>query len=280
MPRGLIPADSGLAAAQTGFLMPRTLLALLLTAVLASSCTSTSDLMDTASISGTKFKDNDPQNFGRNHPGRHEVHGIDLSKWNGTDIDWQTVRKSDVAFVFIKGTEGKDRIDPAFRTHWQGAARAGIPHSAYHFYYFCSTPEDQADWFIANVPKEANMLPPVLDMEWNPASPTCKLRPDAATVRDVMRRFMARIEAHYGRKPIIYTSVDFHRDNLVGAFNDYHFWVRSVAAHPGEIYTGRKWAFWQYTATGVVPGIRGETDINVFSGSARNWNTWVAAAND
>ncbi|MNL64694.1 Lysozyme M1 precursor [compost metagenome] len=95
-----------------------------------------------------------------------------------------------------------------------------------------------------------------------------------------MRRFMARIEAHYGRKPIIYTSVDFHRDNLVGAFNDYHFWVRSVAAHPGEIYTGRKWAFWQYTATGVVPGIRGETDINVFSGSARNWNTWVAAAND
>ncbi|SMF71684.1 lysozyme [Xaviernesmea oryzae] len=261
--------------------MPRLLLALLATAMLATGCTSTDyDLMETASVKGMRFKDTDPQDFGRNHPGRHEVHGIDVSKWNGDGIDWATVKKSGIAFVFIKGTEGKDRIDPAFEKHWRNAAAAGIPHSAYHFYYFCSTPEDQADWFIANVPKEANMLPPVLDMEWNHASPTCKLRPDPATVRALMQRFMDRIEAHYGRRPIIYTSVDFHRDNLVGAFDNYHFWLRSVAAHPGEIYAGRRWAFWQYTSTGVVPGIRGETDINVFAGTAKTWKSWLAGASD
>ncbi len=259
--------------------MHRALLALALTAMLATGCTSTADLLDAPSIKGTRFKDNDPQDFGRNHPGTHAVHGIDLSKWNGTDIDWQEVKKSGVAFVFIKGTEGKDRIDSAFTTHWRGAASAGIPHSAYHFYYFCSTPEDQADWFIQNVPKEANMLPPVLDMEWNHASPTCKLKPDTETVRDVMQRFMDRIEAHYGVKPIIYTSVDFHRDRLVGAFSNHHFWVRSVAAHPSQIYANRKWTFWQYTATGIIPGIKGPTDINVFSGSEKSWRQWVASAN-
>jgi len=93
-----------------------------------------------------------------------------------------------------------------------------------------------------------------------------------------MKRFMDRIEAHYGKRPIIYTSVDFHRDNLVGAFPNYHFWVRSVAAHPTKIYTDRKWAFWQYTATGVVPGVKGATDINVFAGNSKAWKTFIASA--
>lgn len=261
--------------------MRRFLIALLATTMIGlTGCTSTSyDFGQTTSLKKMRYGDRDPQDFGSNHPGKHEVHGIDLSKWNGTDIDWAALKKAGVSFVFIKGTEGKDRIDSAFRTHWRNAAAAGIPHAAYHFYYFCSTPEEQADWFIANVPKEANMLPPVLDMEWNHASPTCKLRPDPETVRDVMRRFMNRVEAHYGRKPIIYTSVDFHRDNLVGAFNGYHFWLRSVAAHPSAIYPGRRWTFWQYTSTGLIPGVKGELDINVFSGSAKHWNSWVAAAN-
>ena len=96
------------------------------------------------------------------------------------------------------------------------------------------------------------------------------------TVRSEMKRFMDRLEAYYGKRPIIYTSVDFHRDNLNGYFSDYYFWVRSVAAHPERTYADRSWAFWQYTSTGVIPGIRGPTDINVFAGSAKNWNNWVA----
>lgn len=258
--------------------MPRLLLVLLSTVILVTGCTTTSyDLMDTASVKKIRFEDDDPQDFGKHHPGRHEIHGTDLSKWNDGRVDWPTVKRAGVSFVFIKATEGKDRIDPAFERHWRNAAATGIPHAPYHFYYFCSTPEEQAAWFIANVPKQAVRLPPVLDMEWNPSSPTCRLRPDPATVRDVMKRFLDRVEAHYGKRPIIYTSVDFHRDNLVGAFTDYPFWLRSVAAHPGEIYAGRQWAFWQYTSTGKVPGISGNTDINVFAGTAKNWHSWVAA---
>ncbi|TWF54399.1 lysozyme [Neorhizobium alkalisoli] len=260
--------------------MLRLLSALLAISLLTTACTSTDyDMMKTASIGKTKFKDNDPQDFGKDHPGRHEVHGIDLSKWNGSDIDWPTLKKSGVSFVFVKATEGKDRIDPTFEANWRNAAAVGIPFAPYHFYYFCSSPDEQADWFISNVPKASMKLPPVLDVEWNHASKTCKLKPDAVTVRANMKRFMDRIEAYYGKRPIIYTSVDFHRDNLVGAFNDYPFWVRSVAAHPGKIYSERRWVFWQYTATGVVPGLKGETDINVFAGTQRSWNQYLASIN-
>ena len=88
-----------------------------------------------------------------------------------------------------------------------------MPRGAYHFYYFCRTAEDQARWFIRHVPRDRSALPPVLDMEWNPQSPTCKLRPDAATVRSEMKTFLTMVERHYGKKPIIYTSVDFFDDN-------------------------------------------------------------------
>ena len=241
------------------------------------ACTSGSyDLLETASVKAPRFRDVDPQDFGSRTPHHHKVHGIDVSKWNG-DVDWVKVRQSGVSFVFIKATEGKDRIDSRFDEYWREAGAAGLPHAPYHFYYFCSTADEQADWFIRNVPKASVRLPPVLDVEWNPSSPTCKLRPDKATVKAEMKRFMDRLEAHYGKRPIIYTSVDFHRDNLEGAFQDYHFWVRAVAQHPEEIYPDRRWAFWQYTSTGVIPGIKGETDINVFAGTEKNWKNWVAA---
>lgn len=241
-----------------------------------TACTSTSyDFMETGSIQ-PKFQDKDPQDFGVNSPHRHQVHGIDVSKWNG-DIDWMKVRQSGVSFAFIKATEGKDVIDPKFQDYWRQANAAGLPHAPYHFYYFCSSADEQADWFIANVPKASMDMPPVIDVEWNHTSKTCTKRPPADVVRSEMKRFMDRLEAFYGKRPIIYTSVDFHRDNLQGAFQDHYFWVRSVAKHPSEIYPDRRWAFWQYTSTGVIPGIKGDTDINVFAGTQQNWRKWVQA---
>ncbi|MCP8893839.1 glycoside hydrolase family 25 protein [Shinella daejeonensis] len=254
--------------------MRRLLLALLPCALLAAAC-STTDYDVLSTVSPSRFDDRDPHDFGTRSPHGHPVHGIDVSKWNG-DIDWPKVRQSGVAFAFLKATEGSDRVDSRFSQYWRGAKAAGLPHAPYHFYYFCSTADAQADWFIANVPKEAVRMPPVLDAEWNPASPTCRIRPAAEDVRAALARFLERLEKHYGKRPIIYTTVDFHRDNLVGHFETHPFWLRSVANHPGAIYPARRWAFWQYTSTGVVPGIAGDTDINVFAGSASRWKQWLA----
>ena len=203
------------------------------------------------------------------------VEGIDVSKFQG-NINWKKVRAAGIKFAFIKATEGGDHKDKKFKKNWAGARKAGVARGAYHFYYFCTKPEVQAKWFIRNVPKTKDALPPVLDMEWNHFSPTCKKRPPAAKVRKDMKTFLRIVERHYGKKPVIYTSVDFHRENLVGAFKEYPFWLRSVAAPPRKVYTGRKWLFWQWTGTGKVKGIKGKVDRNKFSGTASEWNSWVA----
>ena len=93
-----------------------------------------------------------------------------------------------------------------------------------------------------------------------------------------MRVFLKRIEAHYGKRPLVYTTVDFHRENLEGHFSDYQFWVRSVADHPDAVYSNRAWHFWQYTGTGRVPGITGDADINVFVGNREQWAIWLSNA--
>ena len=50
-----------------------------------------------------------------------------------------------------------------------------------------------------------------------------------------------------------------------------------IADHPHGVYDGENWSFWQYTSTGLVPGIAGRVDINVFAGSKQAWAGWLAA---
>ena len=222
------------------------------------------------------FGDSDPVSFKGRTPAAYPVHGIDVARFQN-NIDWNTARRNGVNFAFIKATEGGDLKDINFDSHWQGAGQAAVKRGAYHFYYFCTPPEDQARWFIRNVPKTGGMLPPVLDMEWNPFSPTCAhVRPPAADVRDQMRRWLRVVEAHYGQRPIIYTTPKFYRENDLGRFRGYDFWLRTTAKTPAEAYPGQTWRFWQYSATGIVPGIGGDVDLNAFSGSRADWQNWVA----
>ena len=224
-------------------------------------------------LSRANFTDADPASFGMRGPRWHPVHGIDVSRFQ-TVIDWQTARENGVNFAFIKATEGGDMVDPMFRDHWRGAGRAGVARGAYHFFYHCRPAAEQAAFFIRTVPRGGD-LPPVLDMEWTPFSPTCTVRRSPEVIRSEARIFLQLVEAHYGRRPVIYSTVDFYRENELWRVGNYPFWLRSVAAHPDEVYGGRHWTFWQYTSTGLIPGIAGEVDINVFEGSPAEWAAFV-----
>lgn len=222
-----------------------------------------------------RFKDAKPINFGRVKPRHYAVHGVDVSRWQG-DLDWVKLRRQGANFAYIKATEGDDHTDAMFRRNWSAAAKAGIPRGAYHFFYWCSKAELQADWFIRHVPKEKGALPPVIDVEWNSHSRTCKHRPPRAMVLKKMKVFMKKLERHYGQKPVIYTAPDFYEDNLKGEFREYSFWLRSVAAHPKKRYPGRDFAFWQYSGTGLSAGHSTQIDLNVFNGNEKSWRRWLA----
>lgn len=227
-------------------------------------------------IYSRRFRDAKPINFGPRSPRALPVHGVDVSRWQG-EIDWPRLRGQGANFAYIKATDGGDHLDPMFRKNWRGAAEAGLRRGAYHFFYWCRTAGEQADWFIRNVPKVAGALPPVIDVEWNGES-SCKRRPSREKVLEKMQVFMDKLERHYGQRPIIYTAPDFYRDNLQGAFPNHHFWLRAVAQHPSKVYPGRKWLLWQYSGSGLSHGVDGRIDLNVFHGSEDEWHRWVSGA--
>jgi lysozyme len=229
--------------------------------------------------SAISLKDNKP------HAGVKRAHtmpiqGIDVSYWQG-DINWQEVRDAGVSFAYIKATEGGDHIDPKFQDNWNGAKRAGIARGAYHFIYWCRPGNEQALWFILNVPQDPDALPPVLDLEWHTNSKTCpdKIARDKALGK--IKVILDAMQAHTGKRPIIYTDPEFYREVLRGEFADYHYWLRSVAAEPEKVYGDRSWAFWQFTTTGKVPGIDGKVDRNSFNGTSGDWQrvlNWLEAS--
>ncbi|WP_158806966.1 GH25 family lysozyme [Beijerinckia sp. L45] len=202
------------------------------------------------------------------------IQGIDVSKYQG-DVDWSAVYNSGVQFAWIKATEGGDYLDEKFRQNWEMARAAGLRRGAYHFIYWCRPAREQAAWFLANVPNDPMALPPVLDVEWNEQSKTCPHHIPREQALETMQIILDAMEQAYGKRPVIYTSVDFHRDVLNGEFMSYPIWVRSVKTYPTVKYGNRRWHFWQHTAQGAVPGVHGYVDRNAFYGSVTDWQNWL-----
>ena len=163
--------------------------------------------------------------------------------------------------------------------NWVVAKAAGVPRGAYHFAYWCRSGEQQAAWFIQHVPNDPQALPPVLDVEWNPVSQDMPAahpaRRGAGDDEDHARRHantpMARSRSSIRRS--IFTAMSSRRRVLglsdVGAQRE--------MTYPDVKYAGRHWNFWQHTAQGHVPGIRGYVDRNAFYGSSHDWHQWLVA---
>ncbi len=212
------------------------------------------------------------------HPGVMTAHqmpvqGIDVSRWQGT-IDWSAVAGAGVRFAFLKATEGADYLDPKFRENWIGAGRAGVLRGAYHFMFWCRSAAEQAAWFRKNVPAEPSALPPVLDVEWNGNPKTRPQKVSRQQALAMIRDMAVAMEAHTGKKPIIYTDITFHAEVLEGIAFEHDFWLRSVASGPEERYRNRRWMFWQFTTTGRVPGITGAVDRNAFAGTLQQFQKY------
>ncbi|WP_329686128.1 glycoside hydrolase family 25 protein [Longimicrobium sp.] len=193
-------------------------------------------------------------------PDGDRLAGVDVSHWQGA-IDWNRAAGDGVSFAFIKATEGGDYVDPAFAANWAGAAAAGIPRGAYHFYRPQTDAAAQAQHFLRTVQLRAGDLPPVLDVEVTDGRP-------AAEIAAGVRTWLQTVERATGRRPIVYTRASFWTGQMGGGFGAYPLWVAHYgAAQPSIPADWSRWAFWQHSDAGRVAGITGDVDLNWFAGS-------------
>ena len=193
---------------------------------------------------------------------RFTVKGLDVSRYQGV-VDWDQVATQDQHFAFIKATEGREHRDVAFLANWTGASRAGLRRGAYHYLLPHASVEEQLSNYIDLVKLEPGDLPPVLDVEDIGRLSSVQL---VQHVRD----WLNLAEAHYGVKPILYTGLNFYNRHLAGQFDDYPLWLARYDERDPVTICGRPYQFWQFTDRASVPGIVGNVDRNVFSGTLQD----------
>lgn len=192
-------------------------------------------------------------------PGRavYPIRGIDVSNHQGV-IDWRRVAADDVSFAVVKATEGGDWVDKSFLRNIAGAKEAGLAVGAYHFFTFCRPAIEQAQNFIATVPRDRSWLPPVVDIEFHG---NCPRRPTPEELGAELTAFLEPVEAYFG-KPAIFYLIGEAEDLYGATVPDRLRWVRSLSRHPGH----EDWVYWQYDNKGRVDGIEGDVDLNVLQG--------------
>jgi lysozyme len=191
----------------------------------------------------------------------HSVLGIDVSHHQGA-IDWNRLGAYGVDFAYIKASEGENFNDPRFSRNWYASEQAGLLRGAYHFFTQCKPGKLQAQNFIRVVPTDVRALPPVVDAEhMGPCSQSQPLNDVAAE----LAIFLDLIETHYGKRPVICTTRQFHDTYLIGKFPNEKFWIRSLVLPPR--FLKQQWVFWQYHNRGRRPGIDGPVDLNAFRGT-------------
>ncbi len=196
----------------------------------------------------------------------YEVKGVDVSRYQGT-VDWGQLEEQEIAFAFIKATEGSGHVDARFSENWDAVADTNILASAYHFFSFDSSGITQAENYIRTVGKRTGMLPPAVDIEFYGDYSQNPMEPDKA--REILSELLRELERFYHVKPILYTTVPVYRRYLKGSFAAYPLWIRNVYYQP--FWDGiRNWSFWQYSDRGTLRGQEGTAiDLNVYKGTLK-----------
>lgn len=199
-----------------------------------------------------------------NYPEGFNIHGIDVSHYQ-QEIDWEKLSRASIGeypvrFVFIKSTEGSTNVDRRFEENFRKAREYGFLRGVYHFWSNQSSAREQAYFFLKKVRLQDGDLPPVLDIEYIPASKSVE---DFQT--DILT-WLHIVEDKYHVKPIIYTYHKFKEKYLnTPVFDDYPYWIAHY--YVDKVAYKGKWRFWQHTDAGRLEGIKGYVDLNVYNGS-------------
>ncbi len=201
---------------------------------------------------------------------RKYMKGIDVSYWQGNNINWSKVKASGISFAFLRcgysGTEkGECNADSTFKTNIQNATAVGLDVGAYYFSQAKTEAEarKEATFAIQQIEKSGCSinLPLVVDTE-NISGRASSKKLSKAKRTAVIKAFCDTVKKN-GYTPMIYASTSWLNNNLdMTKLSAYKVWV---AQYNTEVTYKGKYQCWQYTSSGTVSGISGRVDMNYWT---------------
>jgi Lyzozyme M1 (1,4-beta-N-acetylmuramidase) len=195
----------------------------------------------------------------------YQIRGVDVSSYQGT-INWETLAGQDIAFAYIKATEGSSHVDSKFSSNWTNAQTTDLRIGAYHFMSFESSGEAQAANFTSTVTSVHNMLPPVIDVEYYGNYNAVTV--NQTSVDAILEPLIKSLKAKYGMDPVIYTTPSIYKRFIKNHY-DNDIWIAD-SSFSQPLSGGREWTFCQYSYSGIMKGYSGgvkHIDLDVWNGS-------------
>jgi len=189
--------------------------------------------------------------------------GIDVSKYQG-DINWEKVKNAGAEFVMIRlGYQyyfgEKLSLDPYFIQNIEGALASDLKVGIYFYSYAVNEKEaiNQAKFVLDNI-KNYNVTMPI-SFDWENYSHWNELNINLFDLNNTLLAFNNII------KNAGYTPVNYGSKNYLNAFwfeNEYDTWLAHYIS--GKSDYDKPYLMWQLCNNGIIDGINGYVDINVY----------------
>lgn len=195
------------------------------------------------------------------------VLGIDISVWQGDDIDFAALKADGIQVVYIRAGEGDGVADANLERNSAGAAAAGLDIGYYYYLRACTIEqaEAEADFFWSLISDKPAACRPAMDYE-------SFCNQDSATINAIARAFLTRLSELCGEKTILYTDEYRARTLWEDSLTAWPLWVADyAAASPVDLPNLGFWhscAGFQYTDRGQPQGVSGPVDRDIFYASA------------
>ena len=195
--------------------------------------------------------------------GNLRYEGIDVSDWQGY-IDYSQVKNAGIDIVYIKASQGNNIKDPYFDINYENAKANNLKVGFYHFLTATSIQEaEQQARFFASV--------------ISGKQPDCKLALDYEQFNEVSKEqinqialaFIQKVKELTKKQVIIYSDL-YNSESTFNTelANEGELWIAYYGDYRNLQNRNASWNSFigvQYTDRGLVSGIRGYVDRDLFS---------------
>ena len=187
--------------------------------------------------------------------------GIDVSNYQG-NIDYAKVKEAGIEIVYIKATEGQTITDAYLNQNYQKAKTNGLLVGFYHFVRARTNAQAvlEAEHFVNAISGMA---------------PDCRLAMDfeifgnltTNQVNDISFTFLRKVQELTGKNMVVYSNTNSARTVFSQELaNSYPLWVAEYGvSRPQNNGKWNTWIGYQYTDRGVINGINGYVDRDIFT---------------
>jgi lysozyme len=202
------------------------------------------------------------------------VFGIDISRYQGNEINFLNKQVDKLTFIICKATEGITYTDSSFKTNWPAIQAKGYVRGAYHFYHCNDDPAKQVANYLGVMGTfSAADFPPIVDFE----ETSIDAGVNKASIQPNLLNFLTLLEQKTGRKPLIYTDNNTANAYLTDpAFADYSLWIANYNPTLKIPNVWNNWTIWQQSQSYKLNGQL--NDYDVFNGDSNAFASFIQSS--